>query len=136
MLTVYLISNHAIYSVDFRHKEYVFSIDRAGRGIWQCESDAWAAMQQEDGRMVVRAIMGDKRAGKRLFELDEEFSLDVKLPKWLAGLIWVGWDEIDRDDEHTGKLTPEVLAREDRIDAALFPIIERYFLQEKQASLP
>jgi hypothetical protein len=48
----------------------------------------------------------------------------------------VGWDEIDRDDENTGKLTPEALAREDRIDVALFPIIERYFLQEKQASPP
>jgi hypothetical protein len=93
-------------------------------------------MQQEDGTMMIRAIMGDKKAGKRLVELDEEFCLDVKLPKWLADLIWVGWDEIDRDDENTGKLTPEALAREDRIDVALFPIIERYFLQEKQASLP
>jgi hypothetical protein len=89
MLTVYLISNHAIYSVDFRHKEYVFSIDRAGRGIWQCESDARAAMQQEGGTMMIRAIMGDKKAGKRLVELDEEFSLDVKITQ-LAGRSHLG----------------------------------------------
>jgi len=136
MLNVFLHDNHAIYPVVFRDKEYIFSINRAGRGICQCESDARAAMQQEDGTMMIRAIMGDKKAGKRLVELDEEFCLDVKLPKWLADLIWVGWDEIDRDDENTGKLTPEALAREERIDVALFPIIERYFLQEKQASLP
>ena len=136
MLNVFLHDNHAIYPVVIRDKEYIFSINRAGRGICQCESDAMAAMQQEDGTMMIRAIMGDKKAGKRLVELDEEFSLDVKLPKSLVDLIWVGWDEIDRDDENTGKLTPEALAREDRIDVALFPIIERYFLQEKQASLP
>jgi len=136
MLNVFLYNNHAIYSVGFRDKEYIFSINRAGRGICQCESDARAAMQQEDGSMMVTAIMGDKKAGKRLLELEEEFSLDVKLPKSLADLIWVGLDEIDRDDENTGKLTPEVLAREDRIDASLFPIIEKYFLQEKEATLP
>ena len=136
MLNVFLYNNHAIYSVGFRDKAYIFSINRAGRGICQCESDARAAMQQEDGSMMVRAIMGDKKAGKRLLELEEEFSLDVKLPKSLADLIWVGLDEIDRDDENTGKLTPEVLAREDRIDASLFPIIEKYFLQEKEATLP
>ena len=136
MLNVFLYNNHAIYSVGFRDKEYIFSINRAGRGICQCESDARAAMQQEDGSMMIRAIMGDKKAGKRLLELEEEFSLDVKLPKSLADLIWVGWDEIDRDDENTGKLTPEVLATEDRIDASLFPIIEKYFLQENEATLP
>jgi len=136
MLNVFLHDNHAIYPVVIRDKEYIFSINRAGRGICQCESDAMAAMQQEDGTMMIRAIMGDKKAGKRLVELDEEFSLDVKLPKSLVDLIWVGWDEIDRDDENTGKLTPEALAREDRIDVALFPIIEKYFLQEKEATLP
>ena len=136
MLNVFLHDNHAIYPVVFRDKEYIFSINRAGRGICQCESDARAAMQQEGGTMMIRAIMGDKKAGKRLVELDEEFSLDVKLPKSLADLIWVGLDEIDRDDENTGKLTPEVLAREDRIDAALFSIIEKYFLQENRGSLP
>ena len=125
MLNVFLHDNHAIYPVVIRDKEYIFSINRAGRGICQCESYARAAMQQEDGTMMIRAIMGDKKAGKRLVELDEEFSLDVKLPNWLADLIWVGWDEIDRDDENTGRLTPEVLAREDRIDASLFPIIEK-----------
>ena len=125
MLNVFLHDNHAICPVVFRDKEYIFSINRAGRGICQCESDARVAMQQEGGTMMIRAIMGDKKAGKRLVELDEEFSLDVKLPNWLADLIWVGWDEIDRDDENTGRLTPEVLAREDRIDASLFPIIEK-----------
>jgi hypothetical protein len=41
-----------------------------------------------------------------------------------------------KKEEKGRRVVSFALAREDRIDVALFPIIERYFLQEKQASLP
>ena len=124
----YLDDSKALYSVDFRNKEYVFSISRAGVGYCDCRTDAVKAIRREDRNMGIKAIiLGDKKARNRMLGLEEEFSVDVKLPKRLAKMIWEGWDEVDLDDGKTCEATPERLAKQKTLDEELFPIVEKCF---------
>ena len=71
----------------------------------------------------------------RILHLDEEFSLEIRLPRNLAQQIWIGWDEAQSDDEDAGALTPECIAREKVIDCALVLIIEKYFFAREQNAM-
>jgi hypothetical protein len=126
----YLDDSKADYRVNFLNKEYVFSINRAGVGYCDCRTDALKAIQREDRNMGIKAIiLGDQKARNRMLGLEEEFSVDVKLPKRLAKMIWEGWDEVDLDDGKTCEATPERLAKQKALDEALFPIVEKCFFK-------
>lgn len=119
---------YANYCIDYRNKEYVFSIDRRGRGKCQCHSDAYDAAQREDQHMMIKLyIFRDKKARNRWKHLEEEFTLDVKLPEEVTQLIWEGQDELD-DGPDPGRLTIAVRNRERKIDRLLRPVIKNYFL--------
>ena len=131
-LREYLADKYAHFSTEYRDKEYVFAIDRAGAGVCQCQSDVTDAIRREDPSMIAKAILGDPKSATRLLDIESEFLADVQLPQWLAALIWTGWDKLrdaDDEDEDAGRDTPETRQRETRIDAGLFPIIKRCFVE-------
>jgi hypothetical protein len=115
------------YAVMFDDKEYVFTVDRAGKGFCLSTNDALDAVLQEDDNLQMRAFLGDRKARKRLAELDDQFTVAVKIPKRLANMLWHESKQFDPDDEDSYELTPECRAREDAIDAAFRPVIKKYF---------
>jgi len=82
---------------------------------------------EEDNLVEFKCLLGDSRARQRILTIQEEFSVEVRLTDFVSRLIWVGQDEIDPDDDYSGPRTPEVIARERRIDNALRPVIKRLF---------
>ncbi len=128
---------YAEFPAEYHDKEYVFVIDREGVGVCICETDRMDAVQKEDPAMVVKAIVGDSKAAIRLFDIEEEFLAEVQLPKSLADLIWIGWDELlaHPDDDERGRITPETEAREVQLDTALAPYIESAFPECDQEAI-
>ncbi len=124
-----LIEGNATYPVLYRGKEYILSIDRSGHGFCLCRTDAMAVAKNEDELIALKCLLGDEKAFHRMLIIDEEFSVDVQLSKNVSRLIWAGWDELDTDDEDAGRLTPELLERERKIDRALRPVLRRSFLR-------
>jgi hypothetical protein len=123
-----LIEGNATYPVFYRGKEYIFSIDRSGLGFCVCGTDAMTTAQNEDELIALKCLLGDEKAFHRMLSIDEEFSVDVQLSENVTRLVWAGWDELDDDDVDAGRLTPELIERERKIDHALRPILKRSFL--------
>jgi hypothetical protein len=138
-LREYLGAKYAHFPTEYRDKEYLFAIDRAGAGVCQCMSDVRDAIQREVPCMIIKAVVGDPKSAIRMLDIESEFLADIQLPRKLAALIWKGWDEsqdADDDDAEVGRETPATRAREARIDAGLFPIIEKSFVEPARGMLP
>lgn len=124
----YLDDGRAVYPMDYRDKEFIFSIDRNGLGFCQCKTDVIVAMQREDKNSLIKAVIfQNRKATNRMLALEEEFSVDIKLPESLARLIWESWDEVDLDDQNTGVATDASRKRESEIDEALSVVIEKNY---------
>ena len=102
----------ANYSVYYLDKEFIFEIDRAGKGKCHCRSDAWKNLQREDVNIVVRALFQDQKAQNRIADLEGEFSFDVELDNQLTKEIWAGWDRVDLKRPETQVATSESKASE------------------------
>lgn len=124
----YFDDGRAVYPIDYRDKEFIFSIDRSGLGFCQCKTDVTVALQREDKNSLIKALVfRNRKATNRMLALEEEFSVDVKLPELLARLIWESRDEVDLDDQNAGVATDASRKRESEIDEALSIVIEKNY---------
>ena len=120
--------DEAEYPIYYRDNEYVFTIDRSGRGSCLCDTGARSVAVMEDSQMVIKCFLGDERACQRLLSIQDEFTVEVQLTGLVSRLIWIGQDELARYDDDDGpRRTPKLIARERRIDNALRPVIKRLF---------
>ncbi len=103
------------YTLVHRGEEFTFAIDRHGNGRCICRGNVRGHLKRE-GNLDLKDLLGDKRARKRIDQLEEEFSFDVVLSESLSLLLWRMYHTAD-------EATVETRAFEREIDRMLGEII-------------
>lgn len=105
------------YYITNAGKEYVYTIDRLGRGTCCCRTDAWYHLSLEFRYAGYFLLHGSPIVVRRFKDLEHEFSWDIKLSQRLTAMIWLSHDEYEAMGEDQPLML--ALARESKIDREL-----------------